>query len=69
MNENLVIRITSKYFCAGLYFSKGRIICAPILRKHLSQCKYNITIFKNYCRTKGWKWEEIKIERNIIGTI
>ena len=48
----MLIRITSKYFCAGYDMNNGNI--APII-KYMKD--WSFERIKNYCSLKGWKLE------------
>jgi len=48
----MLIRITSKYFCAGFDTDTGNI--APII-KYMKN--WSITKIKDYCRNKQWHFE------------
>jgi len=57
MKENILYRISSYYFVAGI-FTKNNIVIktAPILKWMNGK---NINFIKSYCLSKHWKIEKI----------
>lgn len=59
-SEEVLLRITSHYFCAGLVVQRGRVMeAAPILARRFRgrDLPYVLAV----CKAKCWTWERVRI--------
>lgn len=57
MEREILVQITSAYFCAGIVAREGRVIvAAPILHYMKGWDGQQV---KSYCQKKGWTWTRL----------